>query len=81
MILRAGLLEVKTLLNMLFLIRLVMELFFAIFIVLKNYNIYILKYHSRFILKGVAEAPQIFLRDSHVLPILLSYEKHCRRNR
>jgi hypothetical protein len=31
-------------------------------------------YHSRFIPEGVAEASQIFLRDSHVLPKLFSYE-------
>jgi hypothetical protein len=31
-------------------------------------------YHSRFIPVGVAEASQIFLRDVHVLPKLLSYE-------
>jgi hypothetical protein len=29
-------------------------------------------YHSRFILEGVAEASQIFLRDAHVLPKLLA---------
>jgi hypothetical protein len=37
-------------------------------------------YHSRFIPKGVAEASQIFLRDTHVLPKLVSYEEHCRRD-
>jgi hypothetical protein len=38
-------------------------------------------YHSRFIPKEVAEASQIFLRDAHVLPKLLSYEGYCSRNR
>jgi hypothetical protein len=36
---------------------------------------YIHTYHSRFIPEGVAEVPQIFLRDTHVLPKLVSYEK------
>jgi hypothetical protein len=31
-------------------------------------------YHSRFIPEGVAEASQIFLRDTHVLSQLFSYE-------
>jgi hypothetical protein len=35
-------------------------------------------YHSRFIPEGVTEVFQIFLRDTHVLPKLLSYEEHCR---
>jgi hypothetical protein len=30
-------------------------------------------YHSRFITESVAETSEIFLRDSHVLPKLLSY--------
>jgi hypothetical protein len=34
-------------------------------------------YHSRFIPEGVAEASQIFLRDAHVLPKLVSYEEYC----
>jgi hypothetical protein len=34
-------------------------------------------YHSRFIPEGVAEVSQIFLRDTHVLPKLLSYDEHC----
>jgi hypothetical protein len=38
-------------------------------------------YHSRFNPEGVAEASQIFLRDTHVLPILVSYEKHCKRGK
>jgi hypothetical protein len=38
-------------------------------------------YHSRFIPEGVAEESQIFLRDTHVLPKLVSYEEHCRRDR
>jgi hypothetical protein len=32
-------------------------------------------YHSRFIPEGVAETTQIFLRDAHVLPKLLSYKE------
>jgi hypothetical protein len=32
-------------------------------------------YHSRFIPEGVAEASQIFLRDTHVLPKLVNYEE------
>jgi hypothetical protein len=35
-------------------------------------------YHSRFIPEGVAEVSQLFLQDTHVLPKLVSYEKHCR---
>jgi hypothetical protein len=31
--------------------------------------------------KGLAEVSQIFLRDTHVLPKLASYEEHCRRDR
>jgi hypothetical protein len=42
---------------------------------------YINTYHSRFILEGVAEASQIFLRDAHVLPKLVSYEIYCRRDK
>jgi hypothetical protein len=38
-------------------------------------------YHSRFIPGGVAEVSQIFLRDTHVLPKLVSYEENCRRGR
>jgi hypothetical protein len=38
-------------------------------------------YHSRFIPEGVAEVSQIFLRGTHVLPKLISYEEHCRRDR
>jgi hypothetical protein len=34
-------------------------------------------YHSRFILKGVAEVSQIFHRNAHVLPKRLNYEKYC----
>jgi hypothetical protein len=44
-------------------------------------NTYIHTYHSRFIPEGVEEASQIFLREAHVLPKLLSYEKYCRRDR
>jgi hypothetical protein len=39
---------------------------------------YIHTYHSRFI---VAEVSQIFLRDTHALPKLVSYEEHCRHDR
>jgi hypothetical protein len=38
-------------------------------------------HHSRFIPEGVAEVFQIFLRDTHVLLKLVSYEEHCRRDR
>jgi hypothetical protein len=38
-------------------------------------------YHLRFIPEGVVEISQIFLRDTHVLPILVSYEEHCKRDR
>jgi hypothetical protein len=38
-------------------------------------------YHSRFTPEEVAEVSQIFLRDTHVLPKLVSYEEHCRRDR
>jgi hypothetical protein len=38
-------------------------------------------YHSRCIPEGVAEISQIFLRDTHVLLKLVSYEEHCRRDR
>jgi hypothetical protein len=44
-----------------------------------SFNTYIHTYHSRFIPEGVAEVSQIFLRD--VLPKLVSYEEHCRRDR
>jgi hypothetical protein len=44
-------------------------------------SFYIHTYHSRFIPEGVAEVSQIFLRDTHVLPKLASYEEHCRRDR
>jgi hypothetical protein len=43
--------------------------------------IYIHTYHSRFIPEGVAEVSQIILRDTHVLPKLVSYKEHCRRDR
>jgi hypothetical protein len=42
---------------------------------------YIHTYHSRFIPERVAEVSQIFLRDTLVLPKLVSYEEHCRRDR
>jgi hypothetical protein len=35
---------------------------------------YIHTYHSRSIPEGVAVAPWIFLRDTHVLPKLFSYD-------
>jgi hypothetical protein len=38
-------------------------------------------YHSHTIIEGVAEVSQIFLREIHVLPKLVSYEEHCRRDR
>jgi hypothetical protein len=44
-----------------------------------NVHTYIHTYHSRFIPEGVAEVSQIFLRDIHVLPKLVSYEEHCRQ--
>jgi hypothetical protein len=52
-------------------------------IVIKKENIYYIihTYHSRFIPAGVAEVSQIFLRDTHVLPKLVSYEEYCRRDR
>jgi hypothetical protein len=31
--------------------------------------------------EGVAEVSQIFLQNTHVLPKLVSYEEHCRRDR
>jgi hypothetical protein len=34
-------------------------------------------YRSRFIPEGVAEASQMFLRDTRVLPKLLSHKEHC----
>jgi hypothetical protein len=36
--------------------------------------LYIHTYYSRVIPEGVAEASQIFLQDTHVLPKLFSYE-------
>jgi hypothetical protein len=45
------------------------------------YDTYIHTYHSRFIPEEVAEVSQIFLRDTHVFPKLVSYEDHCRRDR
>jgi hypothetical protein len=42
---------------------------------------YIHTYHSRFIPGGAAEVSQIFLRNTHVLPKLVSYEEHCRHDR
>jgi hypothetical protein len=42
-----------------------------------NLHTYLHTYHSRFIPEGVAEVFQIFLRDIHVLPKLVSYEEYC----
>jgi hypothetical protein len=36
---------------------------------------YIHTYHSRFIPEGVADVSQIFLRDTHDLPKIVSYEE------
>jgi hypothetical protein len=47
----------------------------------KNGWLYIHTYHSRFIPEGRAEVSQIFLRDTHDLPKLVSYEEHYRRDR
>jgi hypothetical protein len=47
----------------------------------KTHSPYIHTYHSHFIPEGAADASQIFLRDTHVLPKLVSYEEHCRRDR
>jgi hypothetical protein len=46
-----------------------------------NIHTYIHTYHSRFIPEGVSAVSQIFLRDTHVLPKLVSFAEHCRRNR
>jgi hypothetical protein len=43
----------------------------------ENTQKYIHTYRSRFIPERLAEASQIFLRDAHVLPKLLSYEEYC----
>jgi hypothetical protein len=48
---------------------------------LSSFLTYIHTYHSRFIPEGVAEVSQIFLRGTHVLPKLVSYEEHCRRDK
>jgi hypothetical protein len=42
---------------------------------LGSFNTYIHIYHSRVIPEEVAEASQIFLRDTHVLLKLISYEE------
>jgi hypothetical protein len=42
--------------------------------------VYIHTYHSRFIPEGAAKVSLIFLRDTHVLQILVSYEEHGRRD-
>jgi hypothetical protein len=36
-------------------------------------------FHSRLISEGLEEVSQIFLRDTHILPKLLSYEEYYRR--
>jgi hypothetical protein len=46
-----------------------------------NIHTYLQTYHSRFIPEGIAKVSQIFLRDTHVLPKIVSYEEHCRRDR
>jgi hypothetical protein len=51
-----------------------------IILILINIHTYIHTYHSRFIPEGVAEVSQIFLRDTHVLTKLVTYEEHCRRD-
>jgi hypothetical protein len=43
-----------------------------------KYNKYIHNTHA-LSPKGVAEASQIFLRDTHDLPELLCFEEYCRR--
>jgi hypothetical protein len=50
---------------------------------LHNANIMFIEhtYRSRIIPEGIAEASQIFLRDTHVLQKLVSYEVHCKRDR
>jgi hypothetical protein len=37
--------------------------------------------HTHFVPGGIAEVSQIHLRDTYVLPKLVSYEEHCRRDR
>jgi hypothetical protein len=49
---------------------------------LKTYiHIHTRTYHSRFIPEGVAKLSQIFHRNTHVSPKLVSYEDHCRSDR
>jgi hypothetical protein len=55
--------------------------FYDIHGIFREWNVDIHTYHSRFIPEGVAEVCQIFLRDTHVLQKLISYEEHCRRDR
>jgi hypothetical protein len=44
--------------------------------IIKHYiHTYIHTYHSRLIPEGVAAVSQIFLRNTHVLPKLISYER------
>jgi hypothetical protein len=38
-------------------------------------------HHSQFIPEEVAETSQMFLRDTRIIPKLLSYEKYFRRDR
>jgi hypothetical protein len=38
-------------------------------------------YNLHFIREGVAEASQIFFRDTHILTKLRSYEEYCKRDR
>jgi hypothetical protein len=49
-------------------------------LILKCFSTILHTYQTRFIRKGAAEVSQIFLRDTHVLPKLVSYEEHCRRD-
>jgi hypothetical protein len=44
-------------------------------------HIVIHTYHLRLIPEGLAEVSQIFLKDTYLLPILVSYEEHGRRDR
>jgi hypothetical protein len=47
----------------------------------ESYTNLVHTYHSHFIPEGVAEAFQIFFRNAHVLPKLISYEEYCRSDR
>jgi hypothetical protein len=58
-----------------------LKMLFLMFSTTTNLHTYIYTYHSRFILEGVAEVSQLFLRDTHVIPKIVSYEEHCGRDR